>query len=142
MRSGRDWIHINTCTANRSVNGKTHTVRFHVDYSMSGHVDKKVNDKFLMWPNEQCGECGEVKAMQGHEHDYLGMIFRFKEGKVEIDVTEHIKNVVDEFLIKFKEIWQNMTPAGVDLFNRDTSEKLNEEMKCIFVCSQNVCFTF
>ena len=71
----------NTCTVNRSVNGKTHTVRFHVDNLMSSHVDEKVNDKFSTWLNKQHGEHGEVKAMRGNKHDYLGMIFRFKEGK-------------------------------------------------------------
>ena len=55
-----------------------------------------------------------------------------KEGKVKIDMTECVKNVVDKFPIKFEEIWENMTPAGVDLFSRDTSEKLNEEMRTIF----------
>ena len=60
------------------------------------------------------------------------MIFRFKEGKVKVDVTECIKNTADEFPIKFKEIWENMTPSGVDLFSGDTSEKLNKEMRTIF----------
>ena len=31
----------NACTTNRSANEKTHTVRFHVDNLMSGHVDRK-----------------------------------------------------------------------------------------------------
>ena len=88
---------------NRSVNGKTHTVRFHVDDLMSSHVDEKVNDEFSMWLNKQCGECGEGKATQGNEHDCPGVIFRFKEGKVKVDMTEHVKNMVDEFLIKFKD---------------------------------------
>ena len=84
---------------------------------MSSHVDEKVNDKFLTWLNEQCRECGEVKTTRGNEHDYPGMIFRFKEGKVKVDVTECIENMADEFPIKFKEFWENMTPAGVDLFS-------------------------
>ena len=111
---------------------ETQTLRFLVDDSMSGHVEKKVNDKFLKWLNKQHGEHGEVKATQGNKHDYLGMIFRFKEGKVKVNVTECIKNVVDKFSIKFEEIWENMTPAGVDLFSRDTSVKLNKEMRTIF----------
>ena len=32
------------CVANRIVNGKQHTIRFHVDDLMSSHVDRKVND--------------------------------------------------------------------------------------------------
>ena len=93
---------------------------------------RRLMTSFLTWLNKQCGEHGEVKATRGSEHDYLGIIFRFKEGKVEVDMTEHIKNVVDEFPIKFKEIWENVTPAGVDLFSGDTSEKLNEEVRMIF----------
>ena len=41
------------CMANRSVNGKTHTVRFHVNNLMSSHMDEKVNNEFLMWLNQQ-----------------------------------------------------------------------------------------
>ena len=57
------------CMAKGSVNGKTHTMRFHVDDSMSGHAGKKVNDKFLTWSNKQCSKCGEVKATRGNEHN-------------------------------------------------------------------------
>ena len=81
----------NVCIANRKVNRNTHTVRFHVDDLMSSHMDSKVNDEFSMWLNKQCGECGEVKATRGSTHDYLGMTFRFKDGKVEIDMVEHAR---------------------------------------------------
>ena len=60
------------------------------------------------------------------------MMFRFKDGKVKINMIEHIKNVTKEFPVKFKEILENMTPAGVDPFSRDTSKKLNKEMKTTF----------
>ena len=60
------------------------------------------------------------------------MTFRFKDGKVEIDMIECIKNVMKEFLVKFGEIFENQTPARVDLFSGDTSKKLNKEMKTIF----------
>ena len=42
------------------------------------------------------------------------------------------KNMLKEFLVKFREIVENTTPAGVDPFNGDTSEKLNEEMRTTF----------
>ena len=67
-----------------------------------------------------------------NEHDHLGMTFRFKDGKVEIDMIECIKNVTNEFPVKFKEILENMTPAGVDPLSRNASKKLNKEMKTIF----------
>ena len=34
--------------ANRQVNGKQHTIRYHVDDLMSSHVNPSVNDKFVM----------------------------------------------------------------------------------------------
>ena len=34
------------CIANRSVKGKQHTIRFHVDDIMSSHIDPSVNDEF------------------------------------------------------------------------------------------------
>ena len=114
------------------VNGNTQTMRFHVDDLMSSHVDSKVNDEFLKWLNEQCRECGEVKATRGNAHDYLGMTFRFKDGKVEIDVVDYIINVTNKFPVKFREMLENVTPAGVDLFSEDSGEKLNEEMRTIF----------
>ena len=57
----------------------THTMRFHVDDSLSGHVDSEVNDEFSVWLNEQHGECGKVKATRGNEHDHLGVAFQKME---------------------------------------------------------------
>jgi len=37
------------CVANKMVNGKQHTIRFHVDDLMCSHVDPEVNTKFLKW---------------------------------------------------------------------------------------------
>ena len=37
------------CVANRIVNGKQHTVTWHIDDLKSSHVDPKVNDEFLEW---------------------------------------------------------------------------------------------
>ena len=73
-----------------------------------------------------------VKATGGNEHDHLGMTFRFGNRKVEVDMIEHMKNVFKEFPIKFKEINENMTPAGVDSFSEDLSERLSKEMRTIF----------
>ena len=44
------WFQFNpydSCVANKMINGKLQTVRFHVDDLMSSHVDKKVNDDFF-----------------------------------------------------------------------------------------------
>ena len=60
------------------------------------------------------------------------MTFRFKDGKVKINMIECTKNMMKEFPVKFKEIVENMTPAGMDPFSGDTSKKLNKEMRTIF----------
>ena len=100
---------------------------------MSSHVDKKVDDKLLKWLNKQHRECGRVKATRGNKHDCLGMTFRFRDRKVEMDVVECIENVLKEFPVEFKEINENTTPAGVDTFREDLSKKLNKEMRTIFI---------
>ena len=46
------------CVANREVNGKQHTVAFHVDDLKSSHEDPQVNDKFLEWLNFKYGNYG------------------------------------------------------------------------------------
>ena len=81
----------------------------------------------------QFGTCSKVKATRGNVHDCLGMMFGYKDEKVEINMVEHVKNMLQEFPIKFKEIIVNMTPAGVDSFSKDLSEKLSKEMKRVFL---------
>ena len=41
------------CVANKMVNGKQHTIRFHVDDLMASHIDPKVNDELLAWMQEK-----------------------------------------------------------------------------------------
>ena len=37
------------CVANKIINGKQHTIMWHVDDLMASHVDPKVNDNFIKW---------------------------------------------------------------------------------------------
>ena len=72
----KDWIQINPydpCVANKFINGKQHTVMWHVDDLKISHVDQKVNDRFIEWVDELYGddEIGRVKAVRGKKHDYL-----------------------------------------------------------------------
>ena len=120
------------CIANREVNGKQHTIRFHVDDLLSSHIDPRVNDKFLEWLNEMYGEHGAVTATRGNEHDYLAMLMKFEDGSLEIDMTAYVKKMLQEFPIKFKEGMTQNTPAGVDMFGPDESKKLNENEKETF----------
>ena len=55
------------CVANKFINGKQHTVMWHVDDLKISHVDKKVNDEFIKWVDDLYGddEIGRVKAVRG-----------------------------------------------------------------------------
>ena len=61
------------------VNGKQHTVSWHVDDLISSHIDSKVNDRFLEWLEKTYAsdDIGHVKAVRGKRHDYLAMILNF-----------------------------------------------------------------
>jgi len=49
------------CVANKMVNGKQHTIRFHVDDLMCNHVDPEVNTKFPKWLNSKHGSMEKSK---------------------------------------------------------------------------------
>jgi hypothetical protein len=86
------------CVANRIVNGKQHTVTWHVDDLKSSHVDPKVNNEFLEWLQKKYGQLCEVKAKRGDRHDYLAMTLDYSTpGVVKVDMTEYVKSMVEEF---------------------------------------------
>ena len=121
------------CVANRNVNGKQQTIRFHVDDLLSSHVDPKVNDDFYDWMQEKYGKIKPVKATRGKIHEYLGMTLDFsKKGKVKIRMVEYIKRMLKEFPIKFDVSQVSNTPASNDLLDIGKGEKLNDEMREIF----------
>jgi hypothetical protein len=114
------------CVANRMVNGKQHTITWHVNDLKSSHVDSKVNDEFLKWLTRMYAsdEIGEVKATRGKRHDYLGMVLDFKTpGVLELDMTQFIKSMVAVFSVK---LTGNVhCPWTANLFKVDnTSPKL------------------
>ena len=118
------------CVANREVNGKQHTVAFHVDDLKSSHEDPQVNDKFLEWLNFKYGNYGEVKATRGKVHDYLGMTFDFSEdGKVKVDMKDYMAKMVDAFSIKFGPDEVAPTPHTEDLFTEGTSPALDNKRR-------------
>ena len=132
------------CVANRWVDHKRHTVRFHVDDLMSSHIDPKVNDKFLVWLNEMYGKHGEVKATRGRIHDYLGMTFEFTESKkLIVSMVDYIKRLVDEFPVKISKTAP--TPAAEDLFAEGKGPLLDKKLgetlhtwvaKALFACKR------
>ena len=99
---------------------------------MSSHEDKKVNDEFLRWLNKMCGARGLVKAARGPEHDCPGMTFEFGDGKAKTGVVDCVKNVPEDFPMKFLEKDTHGTPAAAEMFSEDLSEKLCEEKREIF----------
>ena len=78
------------------------------------------------------GEHGEVKAVRGNTHDYLGMTLRFNNGEVKIDMNEYVQNMLNEFPVKFKPEDRVKTPAGIDMFAADNSKRLNEKDREMF----------
>ena len=60
-------------------------------------------------------------------HDYLGMIFDFtKKGKVKIDMSKYVKDMLDDFPMKLKENEVANTLATDSLFNEGQSRKLEK----------------
>ena len=114
------------CVANRIVKGNQQTIRFHVDDLMSSHIDKRVNDKFLIWLNDKYGHHGEVKATRGDVHDYLGMTFDWSDpGKVKVDMIDYMTNMVEEFPDKLQPSDTAPTPAAENLFAEGTGPSLD-----------------
>ncbi len=135
------------CVANRIVNGKQHTVSWHVDDLKSSHVDNKVNDQFLQWLEKTYASdvIGHVKAVCGNRHDYLAMILDFSfPGILQVDMTPYVKSMIEEFPDKLS--GKTRTPWNENLFKVDpNSKRLETEqakvfhtfvMKGIFLCKQ------
>jgi hypothetical protein len=83
----------NPCIANMMVNGKQHTVQFHVgDDLLSSYVDPKVNDEFFeWWLNKKYRSLKPVTRTNGKIHIYLGMTLNFsKKGKLKIRMDNYI----------------------------------------------------
>ena len=133
-----------SCVANRWVNHKRHTVRFHVDDMMSSHPDPKVNDDFLLWLNKMYGEHGEVTATRGKTHDYLGMAFTYEDdGKAIVSMADYMSDLVDEFPYRITK--KAPTPATEDLFTAGEGDPLVSEeaktfhtwvAKALFACKR------
>ena len=86
------------CVANRMVNGKQHTLTWHVDDIKSSHVDPKVNDQFHAWLQKQYGDVVKVKSTRGKIHPYLGMKLDYTlGGKAQVDMTDYVRDVYEDF---------------------------------------------
>ena len=133
------------CVANRIVNGKQHTIRFHVDDLMSSHVDKAVNDQFAKWLQSMYGQYKAVTVHRGRKHDYLGVDYIFHKGYLEIDTRAYIKGMVKEFPVKFPVGTKCSNPARGNLFEVGNTEKLSKKKaevyhtfvaKALYICKR------
>ena len=135
------------CVANRIVNGKQHTITWHVDDLKSSHVDKSVNDEFKEWLDMKYASdgIGEVKAVRGKRHDYLGMILDYSvPGVLQVDMRPYVKSMIDEFPDELS--GNSNGPWTANLFKvDDASPKLEPEraktfhtfvMKAMFLCKR------
>jgi hypothetical protein len=121
------------CIANKMVNGKQQTIRFHVDDLLSSHVDPKVNDEFAKWLNDRYGQIKPCTIVRGKKHRYLGMLLDFSyKGKVKIRMDEYVKGMLEGFVIKFDANATQETPAANDLLDAGRGKLLNDEQREIF----------
>ena len=122
------------CVANRTIEGKQHTVTWHVDDLKSSHVDSKVNDKFHIWCEKVYGsdELGHVKVVRGNKHDYLAMILDFSvPGAMKLDMRYYILQMIKDFPYDIKSITTN--PWTEKLFKvNNESKHLDDERRAIF----------
>ena len=118
------------CVANMMVRGEQLTVTFHVDDLKASHKNPKVIDDFIQFIDFKYGDkdIGEVKATRGKKHDYLGMTLDYStNGKVKVDMTKYIKEMVKEFPIKLDKSDTVSTPSNENLFKQDNSKRLDSK---------------
>ena len=121
------------CVANKMIGGKQHTVRFHVDDLMSSHVNRAVNDSFLVWLNNQYGSLKAVTSTRGNKHTYLGMTIDFsRKNKVKIRMDDYVTRMLDEFPVKFKPTDSQETPAAANLLEPGKGAQLDPKRKETF----------
>ena len=116
------------CVANQVKKDKQHTVVFHVNDLKSSHVDSKVSDEFAKWSESKYGEHGKVKTHHGKVYNYPRMRFDYsKKGKVKVDMTSCVEDMLNEFPKKPQENEMAMMPAADNLFSKGHGKKPNQE---------------
>jgi len=111
------------CVANAMIDGKQCTIVWYVDDNKISHVDAKVVDKVIAKIEERYGEMSKTR---GKEHEFLGMVLKFSDGKLEISMEKHIEKALDSFMGKVAK--RSATPARTYLFEvREKSPVLDEK---------------
>ena len=82
--------------------------------------------QFSLWLNSVHRETTEVVAARGKVHDCSGMTFRFEGKDLHLDMRPHVKAMLKDSPIKFRESGGISAPAGLDSFEVDTGEQLSK----------------
>ena len=118
------------CVANKLVNEKQMTVRWHVDDLMISHVDKGEILKFVKCIKDIYGD--NLVENVGKVHDYLGMTFNYAfGGEVRINMCKYLSSIIADFPEQITGV--SATPAADHLFKvREDGKKLSEEQADAF----------
>jgi DNA polymerase II large subunit len=110
---------------NKVIDGRQCTIIWHVDDLMLTHVSQEVLDHIVSDLSKKFGKEDPLSIHTGNIHDYLGMIIDFsKRGKVVFQMTDYIRNMLDELPDDFD--GTATTPATSHLFKtRESAPKLN-----------------
>ena len=118
------------CVANKMVDGKQLTIRWHVDDLMASHVSAKALQAFCDWLDDKYGddELGHCKIDKGPKVDFLAIIFDHSvPGQVTIQQFEYLQSMVEEFEAKYPLHKEPVpTPYSNNLFNINESPKLDQ----------------
>ena len=108
------------CVANKMVNGKQLTVSFHVDDVKISHMEPKIVDEFIQWVKKKYGQIGEVKAIRGKIHEYLGMTLDYSvKGRVTINMIQYVTVMINGFPQAHLEGPKVASPWNDNLFKVD-----------------------
>jgi len=122
------------CVANKMVNEKQHTIKWHVDDVKSSHVDPQVNEDFYKCCEQKYEEdgIGKVSVSRGKRHDYLAMILDYtKENKLKLDMKYYIEDMIKEFPYELK--GRTRAPWNDKLFKvNEKTKKLHDDKKSTF----------
>ncbi|CAJ1929296.1 unnamed protein product [Cylindrotheca closterium] len=96
-------------------------------------MDPKVNDKFAKRLNMRYGLIKACTIVRGKIHRYLGMTLDFSvKRKLKIRMDDYVKNMLEDFPIKFNKDSKQETPAGNDLLEAGKGKLLNAAYRQIF----------
>lgn len=122
-----DW-----CVANKMVNGKQHTVGWHVDDFLMTHEDASVNTGLIKWFQAKYGKLSPLTVHRGCVHDYLGMSLDFrKPGAVIVSMRDYVTSIINQAPSE----WEGTakTPATSHLFEiNDNPVKLEQDKAALY----------